>query len=177
MYNQFYQEQIAAGETTENIAEQVTVQEIPEASQVVDSLPPVEGFTEPLYHQVRHEQIVAGEMTLNIIENSAVQEQVNDPEIPPVVERIQEQVVETIDVTPQGSQIALNTSSTSTSSSSTSTKCDDLANMLDSCITLLSSSASQMESIETATERASMLTKWMMETRLQCRSLFCRSFP
>ena len=52
------------------------------------------------------------------------------------------------------------------SSSSTSTKCDDLANMLDSCIELLSSSASQMESIEKATERAYMLTKRMMETPL-----------
>ena len=73
MYNQIHQEQIAAGETTENIAEipvvqeQVIVQTIP---KVVESLPPVEEFTEPVYNQVHQEQIVAGEMTLNIVEKS-----------------------------------------------------------------------------------------------------------
>ena len=34
-----------------------------EASQVVDSLPPVEEVTEPENNQVHQEQIVAGEMT------------------------------------------------------------------------------------------------------------------
>ena len=34
-----------------------------EASQVVDSLPPVEEFTEPENNQVHQEQIFAGEMT------------------------------------------------------------------------------------------------------------------
>ena len=82
--------------------------------------------------------------------------QVIVPEILSVVERIR---VETIDV--------LNTSSTSTShcdipsSSSTSTstdrRLDEFANLLNSCI-------EQMESIEKATERASMLTKRLMET-------------
>ena len=142
-----HQEQIAAGETTENIAEisvvqeQVTVQEIPEASQVVDLLPPVEEFAEPVYHQVHHEQIVAGEMTQNIIGNSAVVQ-----EIPPDVEQIQEQFVETIDNEP---------SSTSTSSSSTSTIRDDIAVMLNS-----------FHNMEKEVERAAMLTKRMMETPL-----------
>ena len=63
MYNQVNQEQIAAGVTTENIAEifvvqeHVTAHEIPEASQVVDSLLPVEEFTGPVYNHVNHEQI------------------------------------------------------------------------------------------------------------------------
>ena len=62
MYNQIHQEQIAAGETTENIAEipveeeQVIVQEIPE---VVGPLPPIDEPTEPVYNQVHQEQLVA----------------------------------------------------------------------------------------------------------------------
>ena len=118
------------------------------ALQVVVSLPPFEEFTEPVYNQVHQEQIVAGEMTQNIVENPAVQEQVIVQEIPPFVERKQEQIVETIDVTPQASQMALNTSSTSSSrsapvcnqipsSSSTSTGNDRLGaltSMLDSCL-------------------------------------------
>ena len=165
--NQANQEQIAAGETTENIAEipvvqeQLTVQEIPvvsdvgriqgpcsfnglmnpqisttslEASQVVDSLPPVEEFTEPVYHQVHHEQIVAGEMTQYTIGNSAVQEQAG----------CWEQIVETIDNEP---------SSTSTSSSSTSNIRDDIAVMLNS-----------FHNMEKEVERAAMFTKRMMET-------------
>ena len=100
----------------------------PFASHVVDSLPPLEEFTEPVYNQVHQEQIVAGEMTQDIIGISAVQEQVIVQEIPPIVEQKQE----TIDVTPQRSQFAPNTSSTSTSqhditsSSSTSTGNDRL---------------------------------------------------
>ena len=134
----------------------------PEAPQVVGSLPPLEEFTEPVYNQVYQEQIVAGEMTQNITENSAVQEQVIVPEIPPVVERIQEQIVATNDVTQQRSQITFSTSSTSTSSSSTSTGSDELANMLE----LLTPMTAQIESIEKVTERVSMLTKRMMETPL-----------
>ena len=149
VYDQVNQEQNAAGETTENIAEipvvqeQVTVQDIPE---VVDSLPPVEEFTEPGYHQVHHEQIVAGEMTQNIIGNSAVQEQAIVQEIPPDVEQIQEQIIETIDNEP---------SSTSTSSSSTSTIRDDIVVLLNS-----------FHNMEKEVERAAMLTKRMMETPL-----------
>ena len=66
MNNQVHQGQIAAGETTENIAEIPVVQEqviVQEIAEVVDSLRPVEEFTEPVYNQVHHEQIVAGEMT------------------------------------------------------------------------------------------------------------------
>ena len=66
--------------------------------QVVVSLPPVEEFTEPMYSPVHHEQIVAGEITQNIVRNVAVQEQATVQEIPPDVEQIQEQIVETIDM-------------------------------------------------------------------------------
>ena len=96
-----------------------------------------------MYHKVHHEQIVAGEMTQNIIGNSAVQEQAI---VPPDVEQIQEQIVETIDNEP---------SSTSTSSSSTSTIRDDIAVMLNS-----------FHNMEKEVERAAMLTKRMMETPL-----------
>ena len=61
--------------------------------EVVDSLPPVQEFTEPGYNQVQHEQIVAGEMTQDILVNSALQEQVTVQDIPEVVERIQEAAV------------------------------------------------------------------------------------
>ena len=55
-----------------------------------------------MYDQIHQEQIVAGEMTQNIVENPAVQEQVIVQEIPQVsiVERIQEQIVEPIEVLP-----------------------------------------------------------------------------
>ena len=93
VYNQVHQEQIAAGETTENIAEipvvqeQVIVQEIPE---VVDSLLPVEEFTTPVYKQVHQEQLITEEMTHNIVQNPAMHNQVIVQGIPEVVERIQE---------------------------------------------------------------------------------------
>ena len=70
--------------------EQVIVQAIPE---IVDSLPPVEEFTEPGYNQVHHEQIVAGEMRQDILRNSAMQDQVIVQDIPEVVERVQEPAV------------------------------------------------------------------------------------
>ena len=129
-------QQIAAVETTENIAEipvvqeQVIIQEIPD---VVVPLPPVEEFTELVYSPDHQEQMAAGEMTLNINGNSVAQEHAIVQEIPPDVEQIQ---VEISDV--------LNTSSTSTShfdipsSSSTSTstdrRLDEFANLLNSCI-------------------------------------------
>ena len=150
LYNQANQEQIAAGETTENIAEipvvqeQVIVQEIPD---VVDSLPPVEEFTEPVHNQVHHERLVAGEMTQHTIGTSAVQQQMIVQEIPPVVEQIQEQIVETIDNEP---------SSTSTSSSSTSTIRDDIAVMLNS-----------FKNMEKEVEKAAMLTKRKLEGSLR----------
>ena len=73
------------------------------APQVVVSLPPFEEFTAPVCNQVHQEQIVAGEMTLNIVENPAVQEQVivqANSELQ-VVERIQEQIVETTEEVPR----------------------------------------------------------------------------
>ena len=125
------------------------------APQIVGSLPPFAEFTEPVYNQVHQEQIVAGEMTQNIIENPAVQEQVIVQEIPPVVERIQEQIVETINVT--CNQIP--------SSSSTSTSKDRLGaltGMLDSCLEQLTPLAGLSEEIE----RIEKLTKRLLETPL-----------
>ena len=103
-----------------------------------------------------------------------------------VAERIQEQIVETIDVIPQSSQMTLDTISTSTSSSapvcnseetiqntidipsssSTSTsgnRLDELASMLDSCHEQLTPWAAMGERIEKETERIEMFTKRMME--------------
>ena len=72
------------------------------APQVVGSLPPFEEFDAPVYNQIHQEQIVAGETTHNTVESPAVQERVIVQEIPqlPFVERIQEQVVVTIEVLP-----------------------------------------------------------------------------
>ena len=86
-----------------------------EIPDVFVPLPPVEDFTVPVHSPVHQEQIVAGEITQNIDGNFAVQDTGDRSNIPPVVERIQEQIVDTIDVTLQGSQFAPNTSSTSTS--------------------------------------------------------------
>ena len=101
MYNQIHQEQIVAGETTQNtfenpaVQEQVIVQEIPQAPQVVDSFPRLQEFVAPTCNQVLQEQIVA-----------TVRPHVRFQDFPEI------QVVERIQV----SQTALNTSSTSTSS-------------------------------------------------------------
>ena len=95
----------------------------------------------------------------------AVPEQVISQDIPLVVERMQEQIVDTIDVTPQGSQFGPNTSSTSTSqhdfisSSSTSTVSDVIAIMLNS-----------LTNIDKEVERAAMLTKRMMENSIAAAS-------
>ena len=48
----------------------------PYAPRVVDSLLPLEEFTEPVYDQVHQEHVVASEMTENIAEIPVVQEQV-----------------------------------------------------------------------------------------------------
>ena len=56
-----------------------------------------------MYNQVHQEQIVAGEMTLNIVEHPVVQEQVivqENSELQ-VMERIQEQIVETTKEVPR----------------------------------------------------------------------------
>ena len=86
------------------------------APQAVVSVHSVEEITGPVYNKVHHDQIFAGEVTENLIGNFlTVQELVIVLDIPPVAERIQEQVVETIDLTPHCSQMALNTCSTTTS--------------------------------------------------------------
>ena len=152
------------------------------APQVSGSLPPFEEFTEPGYNQVHQEQIVTGEMTLNSVEHPVVQEQVIIPEITPVVERIQEQIIENTDVTPQASQIALNTSSTSTSQfdilswSSTSTSgnhLDELASMLDSCLEQLTPLAGLNEELQ----RIETLTKRLLEPPLPEPSMVEPSLP
>ena len=61
---------------------QVIVQAIPE---VVDPLPPADGFTEPVCNQVHRELFAAGEMPENIVEFPVVQEQVTVQAIPEVV--------------------------------------------------------------------------------------------
>ena len=73
------------------------------APQAVGSFSPLEEFDAPVYNQIHQELIVAGETTQNTFENRAVQEQVIVQEIPQtpqvqIVERIQEQIVELIDV-------------------------------------------------------------------------------
>ena len=94
LFNQIHQEQIVAGETTQNtfenpaVHEQVIVQEIPQAPQVVDSFPPSQEFVAPMCNQVLQEQIVASVRPHVLQEIHVVQ----------IVERIQEQIVEPIDV-------------------------------------------------------------------------------
>ena len=62
VFHQVHQEQLAGGDTTENIAhfpvvqEQVIVQDIPE---VVVPLPPAQEFSAPVYGQVHQEQFAA----------------------------------------------------------------------------------------------------------------------
>ena len=81
VYHHVHQEQIFAGEITENIAEipvvleQVIVQEIPD---VFVPLPLVEEFSAPVFDQVHQVQIAASEMTVDIAEIPVVQEQVID---------------------------------------------------------------------------------------------------
>ena len=58
------------------------------APHVVDSLPPLEEFTEPVYNQVHQGQIAAGETTENTAEIPVVQEQVIVQEIPDVVDSL-----------------------------------------------------------------------------------------
>ena len=79
VYDQVHQEQIAASEMPENIAdipvvyEQVIVQEIPD---VIVPLPPADEFSAPVYDQVHQEQIAASEMTVDFAEIAVVHEQV-----------------------------------------------------------------------------------------------------
>ena len=66
-------------------------------------LPPLEEFAASVVSQVHQEQIVAGETCQNIVENPTVQERVIVQKIPEVqvVERIQEQILETIKTVPK----------------------------------------------------------------------------
>ena len=92
VYNHIHQEQIVAGETTQNILEKpavqekVIVQEILQVSMVeriqeqivssaphaFGSFPPSEKCDSHMYNQIQQEQIVAGEMTQHRVENQAV---------------------------------------------------------------------------------------------------------
>ena len=190
VYKQIHQEQIVAGMTTQHrienpaVQDQVIVQEIPEVVEGIQEriLDPIEVLPHEHVQQQSALQIVHMPVP-QIQKSSAVPDLVNpqssttslEASQVQVAERIQEQIVEAIDVTPQASQMALNTSSTSTSSSapvcnqipcSSNDRLGALANLLDSCIEQLTPFASQIESIEKATERASMLAKRMMETPL-----------
>ena len=81
--------------------EGIPVQQV-SASQVIGSLPRLDESDAPVYHQVRQEQIAAGETTRNIVENPTAQEQVIfqvNPDVR-IVERIQEQIVETMKEVP-----------------------------------------------------------------------------
>ena len=98
VYNQIHQEQIVAGETTQRtfgfpaVQEQVVFQAIPQTPQVVDSFPRLGDVAAREYNQVHQEQLVA------TIQPPVIFEEI--PEVQ-VVERIQEQIVETIEVVPQ----------------------------------------------------------------------------
>ena len=159
---EWIQEQSAV---TDLVNPQITVTAV-EASLVVGSFPLLEDFAAPMYNQVHQEQIVATVQPQVIIVQEISQL--------PVVEWIQEQIVETIEVVPQeqiedipvpqeqliAEVTTLNTSSTSTSSDR---RLDEFTNMLDSCIALLTPMTAQVENIEKETERVAMLTKRMLE--------------
>ena len=85
MYNQVHQEQIVP-----TVQAQAIVQEIPEASHFVGSFPLSDDFATPVYNQ--QEQIVATPQAQVIVQEIS--------EVS-VVERTQEQIVETIEVVPQ----------------------------------------------------------------------------
>ena len=84
VFDQVHQEQLAAGEITENIVESPVVPElvIVQAIPHVGSLPPVEEVTRPVYNLVHQEQFSAGETTENIAKIPVVQEQVLFQAIP-----------------------------------------------------------------------------------------------
>ena len=132
VYNRIHQEQIGAGMTTQHrienpaVQDQVIVQEIPEVvdriqERILDLIEvlPHERVQQHTASQIVHMPVpqiqklsaVPDLMNPQISTTSLVASQVQ------VAERIQEQIVETVDVTPQASQMVLNTSSTSTSSS------------------------------------------------------------
>ena len=72
VFHRVHQEQLAGGDTTENMVNFPVVQE----QGVVGSLPPAEEFTEPVFTAFHQEQFSAGETTENIANFLVVQEQV-----------------------------------------------------------------------------------------------------
>ena len=101
VFHPVHQEQLAGGDTTENIAnfpavqEQVLVQAIlrlvgsspvDEFTGVVGSLPPAEEFTEPVFTAFHQEQLVGGDTTVNIAVSPVVLEQGVVGSLPPAEE-------------------------------------------------------------------------------------------
>ena len=81
VFHQVHQEQLAGGDTTENISIFPVVLE----QGVVGSLPPAEEFTEPVFTAFHQEQFSAGETIENIPDFPVVQEQVLVQAIPRLV--------------------------------------------------------------------------------------------
>ena len=81
VFHQVHQEQLAGGDTTEDIAVSPVVLE----QGVVGSLPPAEEFTEPVFTAFHQEQFSAGETIENISVFPVVQEQVLVQAIPRLV--------------------------------------------------------------------------------------------
>ena len=81
VFHQVHQEQLAGGDTTENMVNFPVVQE----QGVVGSLPPAEEFTEPVFTAFHQEQFSAGETTENIANFPVVQEQVLVQAVPRLV--------------------------------------------------------------------------------------------
>ena len=104
-----------------------------------------------------------------------IEEQIGDILVPPTVqetvevqilERIQEQIgpeqIEEQLIAEETTQNPVEIPSSITTSTSTDRRLDEFANMLDSCIALLTPKTAQIESIEKETERVAMLTKRML---------------
>ena len=81
VFPQVHQEQLAGGDTTENMVNFPVVQE----QGVVGSLPPAEEFTSPMYNPVHQEQFSAGDTAENFAIFPVVQEHVLVQAIPRLV--------------------------------------------------------------------------------------------
>ena len=68
--------------------------------QIVGSLLPLEEFDAPVCNPFHQEQVVAGMTTQHMIGNPDVQDQVIVQDVPGVVERIQERILDPIEVFP-----------------------------------------------------------------------------
>ena len=113
--------------------------------------------TRTVLEQVRIGNILAPPIVDDTIEVQ-IPEPIHEQTVPGRIEDLIEERFNVEDTT-------LNTVGTS-SSSSTSSRCGELANMLDSCIQLLSPLVAHVESIEKETEGVAMLTKRMLEPPL-----------